>query len=52
MIDDGAHVENDGSQHEGSNVESVSGDNATEEENNAQRKEHADLTVRQRRKPR
>lgn len=40
VIDDGLHVENDGSRHEGSNVESASGYNEIEEENNAQRKEH------------
>lgn len=51
VIDDGMHVENDGFQHERSNLESASQDNATEEENNAQRQEHADPAMRQRRSP-
>ncbi|KAI5425542.1 hypothetical protein KIW84_031370 [Lathyrus oleraceus] len=50
VIDDGAHVENDGSQHKGSNVEGASEDNVTKEDNNAQRQEYAELVVRQRRR--
>lgn len=51
VINDGVHVENIVSQHERSNVESAIKDSATEEENNAQRQEHADPTMRQRRRP-
>lgn len=51
VIDDGVHVENDEYHHDLSNVESASKDNVTEEESNAQRQEHSEPAVWQRRRP-
>lgn len=51
VINDGVHVEIKGSQYEGSNVESASEDSVIGEEGNAQRQDHIEPVVRQRKRP-